>query len=467
MKHTLIPFALALACLSALSSPASAANQHKDYIEGPFTEGTQVTQQCIECHEDHAKDFMKSSHWTWELEQELPGRTVKRGKKNSINNFCVAISGNEPRCTGCHAGYGWKDNNFDFTDMTKVDCLVCHDTTGTYVKDPLRAGEVFSSVNLEKVAQNVGAPVRDNCGSCHFYGGGGDGVKHGDLDSSMSYPDKATDVHMDTDGNDFQCQDCHTTEQHQITGNAMGVSPGGIDHIGCENCHDSAPHKNKRLNTHTATVACQTCHIPFFAKNEPTKVSWDWSTAGQDKKGTVDANGKHTYKKKKGSFVWEKMITPSYAWFNGKADAYMPGDKMDPTKVTKLAYPLGDIKDPKAKIYPFKVHTGKQIYDKKLNIFVSPKTFGEGGYWTEFDWDLAAKLGMEANEAMVEKGLKYSGEHGFAATEMWWRINHMVSPKEESLKCNDCHKKGTRMNWQALGYDGDPMKNKKGEKHAK
>jgi len=467
MKHTLIPFALALACLSALSSPASAANQHKDYIEGPFTEGTQVTQQCIECHEDHAKDFMKSSHWTWELEQELPGRTVKRGKKNSINNFCVAISGNEPRCTGCHAGYGWKDNNFDFTDMTKVDCLVCHDTTGTYVKDPLRAGEVFSSVNLEKVAQNVGAPVRDNCGSCHFYGGGGDGVKHGDLDSSMSYPDKATDVHMDTDGNDFQCQDCHTTEQHQITGNAMGVSPGGIDHIGCENCHDSAPHKNKRLNTHTATVACQTCHIPFFAKNEPTKVSWDWSTAGQDKKGTVDANGKHTYKKKKGSFVWEKMITPSYAWFNGKADAYMPGDKMDPTKVTKLAYPLGDIKDPKAKIYPFKVHTGKQIYDKKLNIFVSPKTFGEGGYWTEFDWDLAAKLGMEANEAMVEKGLKYSGEHGFAATEMWWRINHMVSPKEESLKCKDCHKKGTRMNWQALGYDGDPMKNKKGEKHAK
>ncbi|WP_076414390.1 tetrathionate reductase family octaheme c-type cytochrome [Shewanella sp. UCD-KL12] len=466
MKHTLIPFALALAGLSLLSSPANAANQHKDYIEGPFTEGTQVTQQCIECHEDHAIDFMKSSHWTWELEQKLPDRTVKRGKKNSINNFCTAISGNEPRCTSCHAGYGWKDNNFDFTDMTKVDCLVCHDTTGTYIKDPVGAGEPLAKVNLERVAQNVGTPVRDNCGSCHFYGGGGDAVKHGDLDSSMSYPDKATDVHMDTDGNDFQCQACHTTEQHQITGNAMGVSPGGLDHIGCENCHDNTPHKNKRINTHTATVACQTCHIPFFAKNEPTKLSWDWSTAGEDRPETKDKYGKKTFQKKKGSFEWGKMVEPTYAWFNGRADAYMAGDKMVPNQVTKLTYPLGDINDSKAKIYPFKVHTGKQIYDKKLNVFITAKTFGIGGYWSEFDWDLAAKLGMQANETMVEKGLEYSGEYDFAATEMWWRINHMVSPKEESLKCNDCHSKGTRMNWKTLGYDGDPMKNKQGARHA-
>ncbi|WP_425602005.1 tetrathionate reductase family octaheme c-type cytochrome [Shewanella insulae] len=453
--------------LGLASLGAAADNPHKEAIEGPFTQGSQVTEQCIECHEDHAKDFMKSSHWTWELEQELPGRTVKRGKKNAINNFCTSISGNEPRCTSCHAGYGWKDNNFDFSDMTKVDCLVCHDTTGTYIKDPAGAGEVLAKVNLERVAQNVGMPVRDNCGTCHFYGGGGDAVKHGDLDSSMAYPDKATDVHMDTDGNDFQCQTCHTTEQHQITGNAMGVSPGGQNDIGCENCHDSAPHANKRLNTHTASVACQTCHIPFFARNEPTKISWDWSTAGSDQEETVDEYGKHTFMKKKGSFVWGKMVKPEYAWYNGKADAYMAGDKMDPTKVTKLTAPLGDIADKTAKIYPFKVHRGKQIYDKKQNIFVTAKVYGKGGYWKEFDWDKAAKLGMEANQALAQQGIKYSGEHGFAETEMWWRINHMVSPKDQALKCNDCHNKGTRLDWQALGYEGDPMKNKKGAKHAK
>ncbi|WP_181006291.1 tetrathionate reductase family octaheme c-type cytochrome [Shewanella insulae] len=468
MKHSLSLTAMFAAGVFGLASlNAVADNPHKEAIQGPFTQGSQVTEQCIECHEDHAKDFMKSSHWTWELEQELPGRTVKRGKKNAINNFCTSISGNEPRCTSCHAGYGWKDNNFDFSDMTKVDCLVCHDTTGTYIKDPAGAGEALAKVNLERVAQNVGMPVRDNCGSCHFYGGGGDAVKHGDLDSSMAYPDKVTDVHMDTDGNDFQCQTCHTTEQHQITGNAMGVSPGGQNDIGCENCHDGAPHTNKRLNTHTASVACQTCHIPFFARNEPTKMSWDWSTAGQDLPETKDENGKKTFQKKKGSFVWGKMVKPEYAWYNGKADAYMAGDKMDPTKVTKLTAPLGDITDKTAKIYPFKVHRGKQIYDAKQNIIITAKTYGKGGYWSEFDWDKAAKLGMEANASLAKQGIKYSGEHGFAETEMWWRINHMVSPKDQALKCNDCHNKGKRLDWQALGYEGDPMKNKKGPKHAK
>ena len=468
MKNTLSLTAMFAAGIFGLASlNAIAENPHKEAIQGPFTQGSQVTEQCIECHEDHAKDFMKSSHWTWELEQKLPGRTVKRGKKNAINNFCTSIAGNEPRCTSCHAGYGWKDNNFDFSDMTKVDCLVCHDTTGTYVKDPAGAGEALAKVNLERVAQNVGMPVRDNCGSCHFYGGGGDAVKHGDLDSSMAYPDKATDVHMDSDGNDFQCQTCHTTQQHQITGNAMGVSPGGESDIGCENCHDSAPHANKRLNTHTASVACQTCHIPFFARNEPTKMSWDWSTAGSDQEETVDEYGKHTFMKKKGSFVWGKMVKPEYAWYNGKADAYMVGDKMDPSKITKLTAPIGDIQDKTAKIYPFKVHRGKQIYDKKQNIFVTAKVYGKGGYWKDFDWDKAAKLGMEANQTLAQQGIKYSGEHGFAETEMWWRINHMVSPKDQALKCNDCHNKGTRLDWQALGYDGDPMKNKQGPKHAK
>lgn len=74
---------------------------------------------------------------------------------------------------------------------------------------------------------------------------------------------------------------------------------------------------------------------------------------------------------------------------------------------------------------------------------------------------------MEANPTMVEKGLKYSGQHGFVETEMWWRINHMVSPKDKALQCNDCHNKGERLDWKALGYDGDPMKNRKGIKHTK
>ena len=126
------------------------------------------------------------------------------------------------------------------------------------------------------------------------YGGGGDAVKHGDLDSSMEYPTKEIDVHMDADGNDFTCQECHETKEHSIPGNSLGVSPGGTSHFNCENCHTAEPHTQARLNKHIEDVACQTCHIPVFAKDVPTKLSWDWSTAGEDgHKEEKDEYGKH------------------------------------------------------------------------------------------------------------------------------------------------------------------------------
>ncbi|MEZ4765716.1 MAG: cytochrome C, partial [Calditrichia bacterium] len=129
------------------------------------------------------------------------------------------------------------------------------------------------------------------------------------------------------------------------------------------------------------------------------------------------------------------------------------GDKIDPAKTTFINYPKGNLKDPKAKIWPFKVHRAKQIYDTEYNHLIQPKTFGEGGYWKDFDWDKAARLGSEV------VGLPYSGRYGFTETEMFWPITHMVAPKENALQCVDCHGDAprARMDWQALGYDGDPM----------
>jgi hypothetical protein len=49
-------------------------------------------------------------------------------------------------------------------------------------------------------------------------------------------------------------------------------------------------------------VACQTCHIPIYSKQNPTKVYWDWSTAGQDMNRSKDKYGKSVYDKNKGSF---------------------------------------------------------------------------------------------------------------------------------------------------------------------
>jgi hypothetical protein len=128
------------------------------------------------------------------------------------------------------------------------------------------------------------------------------------------------------------------------------------------------------------------------------------------------------------------------------------GDVIDPSQSTVLNMPQGSITDPEAKIWPFKIHRAQQIYDVNNNYLLQPKTVGEGGYWTEFDWDLASRLGSEA------AGMEYSGEYDFAETEMYWTLTHLVAPKEEALQCHDCHGDGDRMDWEALGYYGDPIR---------
>jgi octaheme c-type cytochrome (tetrathionate reductase family) len=458
---------LALVATMILALPVLAQIEDHMEIEGPFESGPAVTAVCLDCHDDAAADFMMTTHWTWSSEQEIEGQdcVVDRGKINAVNNFCISVPGNWPRCTSCHAGYGWIDDSFDFSDPAGIDCLVCHDTTGSYKKFPTAAGhpvyeakefmgKTFEVPDLENIARNVGMPDRASCGSCHFFGGGGNAVKHGDLDNSLINPARTLDVHMGIDGENMTCQECHKTESHQISGNALVVSPGGNTHIDCVDCHEGNPHtkKAKFLGKHLDKVACQTCHIPSFAKEAPTKTWWDWSDAGKDREGRKDENGKSTFAKKKGSFTWEKNITPVYAWYNGRADAYLFGDKMDPSKVTSLNWPLGERSDEDAKIFPFKLMRGKQPYDSENKVFITPKLFGKTGYWKTFDWNSAAEQGMKL------AGLDYSGSYDFAETEMYWKINHMVSPKEDALKCKACHSEGGLMDWEALGYPGDPKK---------
>jgi hypothetical protein len=67
---------------------------------------------------------MKTAHWKWHGASPYTVGHEKRidlGKRsNTINNFCIDLNGNWPRCTSCHIGYGWKDANFDFSDMGKI-----------------------------------------------------------------------------------------------------------------------------------------------------------------------------------------------------------------------------------------------------------------------------------------------------------------------------------------------------------
>ncbi len=420
---------------------------HTDLIEGPLDDGPAATRACLECHDQEAYEIMATSHWSWEHDPVfVPGReeAVAGGKKNMINNFCIGVRSNWPPCTSCHAGYGWVDESFDFAEPESVDCLVCHDNSGLYVKKA--GGYPSEDVDLLAVAASVGGPTREDCGGCHFRGGGGDAVKHGDLDESLYFPSESVDVHMGK--YDLICTDCHRTEDHTILGRSITVSVDDAGQVYCTDCHSDSLHPDSRIDAHLDTVSCQACHIPYAAVSQATKTHWDWSAAGQD-----FPEDPHEYLKIKGRFVYEEDIVPHYWWYDGTAERYLLGDKIDPSEVTSLNTPRGSIDDPESRIFPFKLHTAKQIYDVEYEYLLQPKTAGEGGYWTEFDWDAAARLGSEA------VAMEYSGEYGFADTVMFWPITHMVAVAGRTLQCIDCHDDtgGGRMNWEELGYSGDPV----------
>jgi len=426
-----------------------------------FKSPLQITEACVSCHNKRHKEIMSNSHWTWDRARvRTNGDTIRSGKRNVLNNFCVATNTNTWKCSSCHIGYGYKGDDFDFSDYTKVDCLICHDLTGAYEKEPLGSGfpvnkkQVYSDKtyfppNYKYITANVGSPTRQNCGKCHFFGGGGDNVKHGDLSSDLYYPDKKMDVHMSVgeDGNDMSCVDCHKTENHQMLGKIYSLSSANEGRLLCTECHEGDVHQNGILNRHNNKIACQTCHIPEYAKGIPTKMVWDWSTAGKlDADGHKitehDAMGNATYKTPKGTFGWATHVEPEYMWFNGTGENMVYGDKIkDTLEILKINELYGSHDDPNSQIIPVKVHRGKQIFDPINKTLIVPHIYGHDStaYKVGLDWNMASKIGME------KAGLPYSGKYSFISTEMYWPLNHMVSPIEDALKCIDCHAQKGRL----------------------
>lgn len=471
-----------LPLLGAKLPPPKSTADHSKFkeLQKTFKSGPEVTQACLACHNDAAKQVQHTKHWTWEVVDAKNGK--KLGKKNIINNFCTSTISNEKDCMACHAGYGWQDKSFDFAKEENVDCLICHDSTGTYRKLPGDAGhpvyerkefphgsgKFVEAVDLRKVAQSVAMPSRTNCGSCHFFGAGGDGTKHGDLDSALRSPAKYLDVHMDAKGLNFSCVSCHKTAAHQVSGSRYAMTaartgppqPRGkhdADPASCQSCHGDKPHQESlldadRLNAHTDKLACQTCHIPQFARdNIGTEKVWDWSTAttmGPDGKPVFvkDSAGRRAFDSKKGNFAWDSWLTPEYRWFNGGVTFKTVGERIDPSRTVEINRPEGKANEAGARIWPFKVHRGKQAYDPENQTLLVVHTAGEDhtALWHNFDWPKAIETGMQT------AGLPWSGKYDFVATEMSWPITHMVAPKGDAVGCAECHAAASRLK----GVDG-------------
>ena len=449
-------------------NPSQSTADHRTFkqLQGPLAID-EITKICLDCHNVASKQIHKTTHWNWDVVSRHTGQ--KLGKKNVINNFFLSVKSNIKSCAVCHVSFDWKDEEFDFASEEQVDCLMCHDTTGTYALEKFHESRAqcwvchdvkpkrkkSEPIDLAFIARHVGPTSRATCGACHFRGGGGDGVKHGDLDSSLLKPGRSLDVHMDAGGRDFTCATCHKGGQHVVKGSLYAPTPNdpkGVASIGngratCQSCHGNAPMKDARLNKHTDRIACQTCHIPEIARGGvSTLMSWDWSTAGAPKnKGKVlvktDARNRVTYTARKGDLSWGDNVVPEYVWFNGIVDYTLPGDTIDVDEEIAINTYRGGADDPNSRIFPVKVFRGRQPVDTANRTLAVPHLAGRkrDAYWRGYEWEPALAAGMEA------AGLAFSGAFDFAETRMLRPINHMVAPAEDALACVDCHTDNGRL----------------------
>jgi RNase P subunit RPR2 len=384
------------------------------------------------------------------------------GKWKEVNTYCTAPEPADFACRSCHVSTGGVTN---LTAPEKTDCLVCHNdtykralgpTTPVTVTDwqgttktygfPVKVNGEYqfqprydlmpAGTTMLSLAQNVKVPSRLTCLNCHAKAGGGDGVKRGDLAMENANSTSASlDVHMDADGANLTCQSCHVPQNHLIPGKGIDlrISEGGT--VTCQQCHTLAPHADAKLNTHAGRVACQTCHIPRFAKAAVgTEMSRDWTKPHWNPAG---CNGQ-------GAWIGEEVkgynVVPTYQFWNGQSDIYNYGESILPENgVYDMAKALGSIQD--GKLYPMKIHTSYQPLHNATNRMVQYDVL----------WQfLTGKYQEAASRGVTFMGL--SGPYSWVTTSADQLITHGVEPKANALQCATCHDSNNQMNLQALGY---------------
>ncbi|MEW5910695.1 MAG: cytochrome C, partial [Thermodesulfobacteriota bacterium] len=102
-------------------------------------------------------------------------------------------------------------------------------------------------------------------------------------------------------------------------------------------------------------------------------------------------------------------------------------------KPVVVSHAVGRWDDPNSRIFPFKLHRGSQPYDKVNKTILAPLLSGNEGYWKTLDWPSSLSKGQQA------LGLPFSGEFDFVETTYVFPTTHMVAPKENVVRCSECH----------------------------
>ncbi|MDP2211275.1 MAG: Ig-like domain-containing protein [Candidatus Aquicultor sp.] len=433
-------------------------NPHADLLWSEYPSN------CLSCHRAKFDEMYQAVHYQWsgDAPDMLNQPTVKQGKyKNAVNSYCINILGNWQVCGKCHAGRGAEPvatTSPTDTQLKNIDCLMCHNEAYALDRDRLSDGSMGPKTTDEATrnsyVRSMAKPTKTNCLKCHAFAGGGDAVKRGDLTwAHRNTGDSVFDVHMSTARGKLTCQACHKFVNHKVTG--KGSDLRATDYAAEVKCSTSTCHSTKEtatghttvaVNKHIARVACQTCHIPVYAKdasdstaNEATEMHRSWkepsvSTAAPYHPPSTKANNQ----------------IPKYKFWNRKSANALLNDVMtlDPiTSAYLTSRPDGAINGALGtKLYAFKYKTAEQPMRTANNILIALDT----KYYmlTTPDAVEATKRGLTA------MGYNSTDAFSWAITGTYGMLNHEVPTKDKVLACASCHENTTQMSLIGeLGYN--------------
>ncbi len=412
------------------------------------------TSTCLECHMSEALEVHSSPHYQWrgDARYMTEGPPVQGKLDVGVNSYCINTLGNWNGCNSCHISLGERPSPGTTQEqLQNIDCLMCHQKSykrkkvdGIFVPDTTKM-----TISMVEAAQTVHLPERENCLQCHAKGGGGDNFKRGDMALAHgSTTDRDFDVHMATTGGNLACQDCHHTSSHLIAGKGSDLRITETDvQVLCTDCHagkdSSGGHSSEDVNRHVQRVACQTCHIPSYARNasdtaasEETEIYRTWLEPHQLASGAI-----HPTPTMAGNLV------PEYRWWNGYSNNYVLFAKaqLDPqTGRYPTSRPEGSINDENAKLYPFKYKAALQPLATAKNELIALDT---SVYFKTGDADTAIVSGL------VNMGYSAEEPYEMVETDTFQLITHEVMPANSVLTCNECHENTAQINLAGeLGY---------------
>jgi len=181
---------------------------------------------------------------------------------------------------------------------------------------------------------------------------------------------------------------------------------------------------------------------PSLRLEDPTKATWDWSKAA-----TPREEDPHHYLKIQGEFTYEQGALPRIRWFTARGSLPL-GDSDRPDQVTRSTA-RGASTTPRSHLAlqstgPSSPTTRKKRTSSRL------VTGGLRLLLDTFDWQdhLPARRAASHLPYSVATASPPPICTGRSCT--WW-------PEGAGVRCNRLPRRGQRLYWKALGYQGDPL----------